>query len=627
MWVAITAMSAMVTLLVIVFNVFKDEEGNAQSMMVYRKSSCIQDTTGVLRGSINQQVIGVMIETAGRGKPLKLNYISFNTSGMQDIATRCVENARLWTTGNEPDFSLQQAIGSSVAGISGKPLKFTLAHDLLPGKNYFWLTVDVKTDALPAPAFVDASCEEIRVGALNYVPAMGDPAGKRFIQANVPYYSMGNYSLNKTSSWNSRRDGSGIPPRSLKDSRNSFFIQAGHRMISSTGSTLQTLVVEKGGELKITAPLRLSAMYVAYGGAVVNDTAVNEFYCFNDFHLDNGAVYLHNNKGPLPGRYCYFKPASRQVILDCGDSTFRKDIAFGDLTLDIGCGAPLNLGSRLRRVQGELELRRTGGDHSGVFFSGDDTLEIGGSLMVTGGKILGVEKGRFVLRVAGDLVMKAGSFYDAFGSIDGQGLHLQVGEDVMLLGGTFNTAVSTGSCMAFSGSGTTRWIQKPECRVLIGNSIVRENHVIDLQSEKFGPLAGNRDLVVDQEGELLCGKALISGPGAFHLRENGFLGIGHPDGIFSSGELGNIRTAHRFFHSGATYYYYTDSSPQQTGIFSTYPDKQSVRRLVVNKGSSTQFLNLSQDFTIDDRCLVSMGDLRNNGFELRLNEDRGIGVN
>jgi len=181
--------------------------------------------------------------------------------------------------------------------------------------------------------------------------------------------------------------------------------------------------------------------------------------------------------------------------------------------------------------------------------------------------------------------------------------------------------------MAFSGSGTTRWMQKPACRVLIGNTVVRENHVMDLMAEQLGPLAGNREFAVDEEGELLCGKAVITGSGAFHLRENGFLGIGHPDGIFSSGDLGNIRTAHRFFHSGATYYYYTDSSPQQTGVFSTYPDKQSVRRLVVNKGNSTQFLNLSQDFNIDDRCMVSIGDLRNNGFELRLNEDRGIGVN
>jgi len=627
MWVAITAMSAMVTLLVVVFNVFEDEEGNAKSMMVYRKSSCIQDTTGVLRGSINQQVIGVMIETSGRGEPLKLNSISFNTGGMQDIALRCVENARLWSTGNDPDFSLQQSIGSSIASISGKPLKFSVAHALLPGKNYFWLTVDVKIEAMPAPAFVDASCEEIRVGALAYVPAQGDPIGKRFIQANVPYYSMGNYSLNKTSSWNSRRDGTGIPPRSLKESRNSYFIQSGHRMISSTGSTLQTLVVEKGGELKITAPLRLSAMYVAYGGTVLNDTAVTDYYCFNDFHLDNGAVYLHNNKGPLPARYCFFKPSSRQVVFDWGESTFRKDIAFGDLTLDIERGVPLNLGARLRRVQGELELRRTGGDQAGVFFSGNDTLEIGGSLVVDGGKILGVETGRFRIHIGGDLVVKAGSFYDSFGILTGQGMQLHVDGDVMLMGGYFNSSVSPGSCMAFSGSGTTRWIQKPQCRVLIGNSVIRENHVIELQTELLGPLAGNRELAVDRDGELLCGKALITGPGAFHLRENGFLGIGHPEGIFSSGELGNIRTAHRFFHSGATYYYYTDSSPQQTGVFSTYPDKQSVRRLVVNKGNSTQFLNLSQDFNIDDRCMVSIGDLRNNGFELRLNEDRGIGVN
>jgi len=627
MWVAITAMSAMVALLVVVFNVFKDEEGNAQSMMVYKRSSCIQDTTGVLRGSINQQVIGVVIETNGRGKPLKLNSISFSTGSMQETAMRCVENARLWTTGNEADFTLQKTVGSTIASVAGKPLKFILSHDLLPGKNYFWLTLDVKADAMSAPAFIDAACEEIRIGALTYTPAAADPDGKRFIQANVPYYSMGNYSLNKISSWNSKRDGTGMPPRSLKDSRNSYFIQSGHRMISSTGSTLQTLVVEKGGELKITAPLRLSAMYVACGGTLVNDTAVTGYYCFNDFQLENGAVYIHNNKGSIPGYNCVFKPSSRQVILDCGESTFRRDVNFGDLTFDVAQSGHLDLGSRLRRVQGELELRRFGSEQSGICFSGNDTLEVMGSLLINGGKVLGVKSSNFLLQIGGDLIMKDGSFYDSFECHVGQGMNLRLAGDMLLLGGTFNSSVSQGSCLTLSGPGVSRWIQRADCRVEVGNTVISDGHIVKIQGEQLGPVAPDRELAVERQGELFCGNASITGAGAFHLKENGILGIGHSDGIFSSGDFGNIRTTHRFFNSGATYCYYTDSHPQQTGVFATYPEPQSVHRLVVNKVTPTQFLSLSQDFSIGDRCMISLGDLRYNGHELRIHEYPASGIN
>lgn len=52
-------------------------------------------------------------------------------------------------------------------------------------------------------------------------------------------------------------------------------------MISSTGTSLQTLVVERGGDLRITAPLRLNNMSVAYGGVLENDMQETGIHCFN----------------------------------------------------------------------------------------------------------------------------------------------------------------------------------------------------------------------------------------------------------------------------------------------------------------------------------------------------------
>ncbi|MBK9638958.1 MAG: hypothetical protein IPO63_14570 [Bacteroidetes bacterium] len=218
-----------------------------------------------------------MVETSGKGTPIKVNSFTFSAAGTSLPVEQNIENARLWYTGNDPEFSIQQNVGTTIPTINDKPFVFSASQTLLPGKNFFWLTFDVLTNANSTPGTIDAICKEIRIGAISYLPTVGDPIGKRFVQSNIPFYSMGNFSLSKVNSWNSKRDGSGMPPRQMNEVRNSYFIQSGHRMISSTGSNLQTLVIEKGGELRITSPLRLNAMYVAFGGVVQMDTSINDF--------------------------------------------------------------------------------------------------------------------------------------------------------------------------------------------------------------------------------------------------------------------------------------------------------------------------------------------------------------
>ena len=113
---------------------------------------------------------------------------------------------------------------------------------------------------------------------------------------------------------------------------------------------------------------------------------------------------------------------------------------------------------------------------------------------------------------------------------------------------------------------------------------------------------------------------MVNGEGEFVLENNTMLAIGHPEGIYSSGSKGNIQTEKRTFNSGATYYYYLNSNPQETGIFQTQPKQNVIGKLVVNKAGTSQVLNLSQNLVLESPCMISLGDIRSNGFELKVKE-------
>jgi len=615
-----TAITGLVVLLIVVFNLTKREEGRAQTSMTFKQATSIQDTTGILRGSIHQKIIGVVVETSGKGTPVKINSFTFAATGTSLPIELNIENARLWYTGNDPSFSVQQTVGSTIPTIDEKPFVFAASQTLLPGKNFFWLSFDVKAEASNTPGIVDAVCKEIRIGAISYLPVVGDPMGKRFVQNNNPYYSMGNFSLNKVNSWNSKRDGSGTPPRQMSEARNSYFIQAGHRMISSTGSNLQTLVVEKGGELRITSPLRLNAMYVAFGGIVQMDTCINDFYSFNEFHMDYGAMYIHNSTGCFPGQSNKLNPGSTQLFFKYGPNTFRPEIFFGNLVLDASEVLTEDLGGMIEHIQGDFEIRKTGSENSGIYFKGNNKLSIGGNFIMAGGNFYGASNGILECSVAEDFIVKGGVFNDVKSTSNktGTAMKMQVMGDVILLNGVFATDKSITSEFVMSGPGTSRWIQKPLCKVALGNVTVAAKHSVLLKGEVFGEISQGRSLQINEDAEFFCEQVIVKGEGTFTLLKNAVLAIGHSEGIYSKGAKGNIQTAKRLFHSGATYYYYTASNPQESGVFETYPNNKTVAKLIVNKASTSQVLNLSQDFVVGNSCKVTLGDIRNNGFELKL---------
>lgn len=619
---AVALSSALILLLVVFFNVWEKEEGFASGGMVFRQVTVTQDTTPVLRGSIHQMVLGVSVETMGKGTPLKAQRFVFQLVGSAASNQKNIENARLWYTGNDPEFSPQEMIGSSILKLSSDPLVFLASQELLQGKNHFWLTFDVKADATAPGAWVDASCIEVFVGGVKRMPAKGSPDGRRWIQNNVPYYSMGNYSLNKLASWNSRRDGSGVRPRQLNETRNSYFIQSGHRMISSTGGNFQTLVVERGGELKITAPLRLNALQVAFGGKVQVDSLESEGFQFDEFSMDAGGVYFHNHPGGLPAFNCRFSPGSNQVFFNYSKGTFNRPIVFGSVLFDAQNAPETTVRPENMVVQGDLEFRKTG--TNGFHFSQGEG-RIDGNLTVSGGSLTIGKEGHLSMTVGGGLKILSGCFSGAGYKTGSVSSRLDVYGDVLLLGGQFDLAGSTSSELNLCGPSLTRWIQRESCRVRLGNVNVRSGHIVAWKGERVGPLSESAGWKIESGGELHCGTTVLEGEGAFLLDDLAVLCIGHPDGLYSLGRKGNIQTDTRHYHSGAIYRYDGAAHPQATGEFKTSPRNQSVRRLIVDKPTSVSVLHLSQDLIVEELCRVQSGDLRQNGFSLTIQNNRLTG--
>lgn len=612
---AAIALSGLIAMLLIVFNLTKEEMSHAETNMVFKTAETSQIKTNVLRGSINQLALGVMIETTGSGNTLKLNNIEFNAHGTTLPVASQIENARLWYTGNSGDFIPSQQVYSTILKITEKNFEFNCNQSLLSGKNYFWLTFDIKPDASISMGAVDAECIDMNIGAVTYQPEINAPEGKRTIDSNIPFYSNGNNVVNNINAWNSKRDGTGVPPKQLYAPHHTYFVQAGHHMINASATNLYALVVEKGGELRITAPLRMSSMNIACGGMVQMDAIITDFYCFDEFNMDNGANYLHNSAGFMPAQYCNFSRSSNQTFYQYGKTTFQDNIQWGNLTVDATSPVNIDLENCINNIQGNFEVKKTAKDNY-IYIGAADTINIGGNLAITGGRFMGIAgpgKGMLVINLQHDLIVRSGAIHDAgFISNETAGTILNIKGDVALLSGTFdfnrskrgNSSINIGSL-----DKTCHWMQKTACEITLGNTNVSQSCELELMGDKFGEIAAGRKLTVSRFGRLMCGKNQVTGDGGFELEDFATLGIGHADGICSEDAVGNIITHDRLFHSGAYYYYYLGESPQQTGMFVTQPLPNTVRAIIVQKDKNSQTVSLSHEIAVIENVKINKGDL------------------
>lgn len=131
----------------------------------------------VTKGSTNNQIIGIEINTNSNGSLNPLTTGAFDFSSIGTTNPNEITKARLFYTGLKSTFDTTTAVGSAITN-PGNSFSINPGQTLLPGKNYFWLTYDISPTAI-LDNKIDARCNYITVGGIQRVPTVVSPAGNR----------------------------------------------------------------------------------------------------------------------------------------------------------------------------------------------------------------------------------------------------------------------------------------------------------------------------------------------------------------------------------------------------------------------------------------------------------------
>jgi hypothetical protein len=271
-----------------------------------------------------------------------------------------------------------------------------------------------------------------------------------------------------------------------------------------------------------------------------------------------------------------------------------------------------------KSVRGNLELRATGKE-SFLYSTTDDTLNIGGDLVINGGRlVLSPAKNTMVLNVTGEFILKSGWFSDAMPGKSPKGdLEFYPGTKIYFKSGEFRMT-GKNSHILFRDEYVT-WKQDTTTMTLPDITIM-PGCTLNLSGNTAGMIAENRNFIVSSTAMLDCGTTKLTGKGAFRLEPNATLATGHAEGIHSDSEAGSIQTKIRYYSSGADYIFTGSSSPQTSGIFTTLPVANTVNQFTIKKANPAGILILQQNLNVTGRLVKERGSINKNSHKLETGE-------
>ncbi len=620
--VGAASVSGLVALLLVVFNVSKQEILRAAGNMEFTNAEVLQDTTSVLRGSTTNPVIAILVETRGSSNSVKLNSFVLSLNGTTKPVAKNIENIKLFYTGNDPVFNATSQVNITQATAQEGDFKVDLNKPLVPGKNYFWLTADVKAGAVPN-AKIDAELKSLTVASTNMLPLISAPAGAKNIRNNTAYYSTGNADASNPQSWNTSRDGRGAVLTNFTDPKACYFIQPGHQLALSTMREMPIVSIEEGAKLEVNEMARISDLNVSYGGVFQFNAIEIADKCIEQLTVNDGGNFIYNGTGMYPVKQSILAKGSTVAFYKYNNQTFEPNVIWGNVLVEAKNGGALNIAETLKDIRGNLELKNTGGNT--WYVEGVSVMNIRGSFIVSGGIFDGVhgDNSKLLMNIANDLIVRDGVLKDVQNTYTSSAHTIfNIGGDVILTGGKINVANSESESSAINLTGTenklVKWIQKDKAEVELCNVNIKSDKEVTLKGDKLGNIAKGKTIIVERNAKLWCSTAIITGDGKFLLMDFATLGIGHSKGINSSGPDGNVVTGERVFSSGANYVYYTNTTPQLTGVFSTTPKESSIRNLIVKKDAPNQAVVLSSDLFVSEQVKIGMGELNKGRFALKL---------
>jgi len=164
-------------------NMYIDDAAVVENVpMTYSSSTANQsNTNAVMTNTVDQQVIGIQIETAGALSPvLDLKKLIVNANGTTNVSD--ISNAKIYYTGTSSTFATTNQFGTTIATPTLADFEISGSQTLAEGTNYFWLTYDISATA-SVNNVIDGECTSVTVAGAAYVPTTTAPAGSRAIKA------------------------------------------------------------------------------------------------------------------------------------------------------------------------------------------------------------------------------------------------------------------------------------------------------------------------------------------------------------------------------------------------------------------------------------------------------------
>ena len=145
--------------------------------MIYLTATTVQgNTSAMIRGATRQDVLSLLITTAGNASPLVTSQLVVNLAGTTNPSD--VVNARMFYSGTGTFFDTTRQFGSTIVSPAGT-LVFEDSLLLQTGVNHFWLACDISPNASVGHE-VDGSVVSLTTdGSGTITPSVSSPAGSR----------------------------------------------------------------------------------------------------------------------------------------------------------------------------------------------------------------------------------------------------------------------------------------------------------------------------------------------------------------------------------------------------------------------------------------------------------------
>ncbi|MBN2697975.1 MAG: BNR-4 repeat-containing protein [Bacteroidales bacterium] len=155
------------------------------SQMEYLRSDAYQEEGYVDSPSTNNVLMVLSIQTQYPKDALQLTGLDLSLTGTSDLSD--ISNLRVFATGNDSIFTTENPVAESGGTPVGENLLLECSYTLLPGKNFFWVTVDVSRNAATGN-ILDMVCNSFDLlgqDTITHIPATPSPEGSLIINPEI----------------------------------------------------------------------------------------------------------------------------------------------------------------------------------------------------------------------------------------------------------------------------------------------------------------------------------------------------------------------------------------------------------------------------------------------------------